>query len=116
MRFPGGSAFWKANCPDGCPKARGVKFDITELVRPTLPERVKAYQVAGGGKPWLTIEEIRQQEGLPYIDPEELMPAAPTQNDLPTDQNEDNEDEEGYDQKTKMKMMMKMKRRMNDHN
>ena len=42
------------------PEGQKVKFNMTDLVRPTLPERTKSYQISGGNKPWMTIQEIRQ--------------------------------------------------------
>ena len=83
----------EAGLSQWAPKGQSVRFDVSQIVRPTLPERVKAHQAAGGNKPWMTIGEIRKAEGLPEIDEEELQPAAP-----PPQMVEEEEEEEGEEQ------------------
>ena len=87
------------------PEGQKVKFNMTDLVRPTLPERTKSYQISGGNKPWMTIQEIRQAEGLPEIDLEELQPAADIQPPEIEEEEEDApqpEEEEAEEEKEKV--------------
>jgi HK97 family phage portal protein len=54
------------------PQGQRSRFDTTELLRADLAGRVEAYSAALAGAPWLTVDEVRDLEGL---DP---MPAPPT--------------------------------------
>jgi phage portal protein BeeE len=54
-----------------------IEFDFTDLLRTDDLTRYQCYAIAGGGKPWMTPQEIRQQENLPPVDPAELSPPAP---------------------------------------
>jgi HK97 family phage portal protein len=46
------------------PQGQRSRFDTTELLRSDLQTRVDAYATALGGSPWLTVDEVRDLEGL----------------------------------------------------
>jgi HK97 family phage portal protein len=59
------------------PRGQFVKFDLDSLIRANQAARFAAYQIAlggqmGAGKAFMTVDEIRQREGLEPIADEEL--------------------------------------------
>jgi len=62
---------------DQLPGGRHLYIDPGKLTRGTFVARAQAYQLALGGKPWVSQDEVRELEGLPPIEPEALMPPAP---------------------------------------
>jgi HK97 family phage portal protein len=56
------------------PAGQRSRFDTSELLRADLTGRVEAYATALAGAPWLTVDEVRDLEGL---DPMPDTPAAP---------------------------------------
>jgi phage portal protein BeeE len=63
---------------DQLPGARRMAMDVWPLVYPTLATLGQYYQLATGGKAWMTPEEVRTDLNLPPIEnPDELNPPAP---------------------------------------
>lgn len=63
---------------DLTPQGQRTRFDTTELLRADLQSRVEAYSTALGGAPWLTVDEVRDLEGLdPMPEPADPEPAPP---------------------------------------
>lgn len=58
------------------PRGTCVKANLDWLLRPDTLSRYQAHAIAGGGKPWLTVDEIRAIEDLGPM-PEEPEPEAP---------------------------------------
>ena len=56
---------------DLLPEERFMLIDMTRLTRAAQESRFRAWQIATGGKPWMTPDEVRVEEGLapnPVID------------------------------------------------
>jgi HK97 family phage portal protein len=53
---------------DLTPAGQRTRFDTTELLRSDLVTRVEAYSTALGGQAWLSVDEVRDLEGLDPMD------------------------------------------------
>lgn len=63
---------------DLLPAGVTARFDSTEFLRNDFAARVNAYQTALAGQAWLTVDEVRDREGLDPID----APARPTPSEV----------------------------------
>lgn len=68
---------------DELPGGRAMVMDVAPLTRGVQLSRAQAWQLAlGANQPWMTVEEVRDIEGLPPVEnPDDLMPVpavAPT--------------------------------------
>jgi HK97 family phage portal protein len=72
---------FEAAFDDLTPQGQRTRFDTTELLRADLAGRVEAYSTALAGEAWLTVDEVRDLEGL---DPLPDTPAAPAPEPSPT--------------------------------
>ena len=63
---------------DQLPRGRRLYMDIWPLVAPPMATLGQYYQLATGGKAWMTPDEVREKSGLPPVEsPDELNPPAP---------------------------------------
>lgn len=61
---------------DLLPGGRRLFIDPSQLTKGTFVSRAQAYQLATGGKAWMTPSDVREAEGLPPLEnPSELNPA-----------------------------------------
>lgn len=60
---------------DLTPAGQRTRFDTTELLRSDFTARVQAYTAVLAGQPWMTVDEVRDLEGL---DPMTTPTPAPT--------------------------------------
>jgi HK97 family phage portal protein len=67
---------------DLTPQGQRTRFDTTELLRADLQSRVDAYATALGGAPWLTVDEVRDLEGLDPMAPTGAPTPDPTSTTL----------------------------------
>lgn len=64
---------------DELPGARRMTMDTWRLIAGTQLAQAQSYQLATGGKAWMTPDDVRERIGLPPIEnPDELNPPAPT--------------------------------------
>jgi HK97 family phage portal protein len=70
---------FEAAFDDLTPAGQRSRFDTTELLRADLTSRVEAYSTALAGGAWLTVDEVRDLEGLdPMPDTDTPAPADTT--------------------------------------
>jgi HK97 family phage portal protein len=67
---------FEAAFDDLTPQGQRTRFDTTELLRADLAGRVEAYSTALAGEAWLTVDEVRDLEGLDPL-PDAATPPAP---------------------------------------
>lgn len=60
------------------PAGQRSRFDTTELLRADLQSRVEAYTGALAGAAWLTVDEVRDLEGLDPMPAPDAAPPEPT--------------------------------------
>ncbi len=63
---------------DLTPQGQRTRFDTTELLRSDLVTRVEAYSTALAGQAWLSVDEVRDLEGLDPMDTPTPAPASTT--------------------------------------